>query len=524
MVASRGPARSSLSALRRHSPTRRVVPGTYGSSATLVDVSFPARVAVACLLAGALTALGGPASGHDDDRAGKPRERHATDTPYSTLAMRDLFVARPRLSAIASLVASALLARPTDGDQDPGGDGYRGRSRKHCGKRICVHYAVRGADAPPSQRWVRRTLRVLGNVWDHEVDGLRFRPPPTDRRRGGDGRFDVYLAELGSRGLFGYCTPERRVRGERFAASSYCVLDDDFARRQYGARPVDSLRVTAAHELFHAIQFGYDFREDPWLLESTATWIEETFADRVDDNRRFLRFGTVRRPSVPLDDFSNDRYAHYGNWAWWEYLTDEHGDGLVRAVWKQADTVGDAPGLSSVDALEAVLDRHEGLPRALTRYAVANLSPADTYPEGGRWPSARVGRAVTIDRSRRTATDRVRIDHLAARHLAFAPTRDLRGHRWRLRVTVDAPRRRSAARVIVVRSDGRRARRAVRIDHRGDGAVTVRFDRAAVAQIVVTLVNTSSRYRCHQRTMFACGGEPRDDDARFAVRVHAFRR
>ena len=311
--------------------------------------------------------------------------------------MRDLFVARPRLGPFDSLMASAILARPTDGDQDPGGDGYRGPTRKACGQRICVHYAVRGADAPPSRRWALRTLRTLGKVWDHEVDVLRYRRPPADGRRGGDSRFDVYLAELGDRGLFGYCTPERRVRGERFAASSYCVLDDDFSRRQFGEPPGDSLRVTAAHEFFHAIQFGYDFREDPWLLESTATWIEETFADKVDDNRRYLRFGTVRRPGVPLDDFSNDRYAHYGNWAWWEYLTDRYGDGLVRAVWNRADTVGDAPDLSSIDALEAVLDRHAGLARTLTSYAVANLSPADTYPEGSRWPTAQVSRATPLD-------------------------------------------------------------------------------------------------------------------------------
>jgi hypothetical protein len=29
--------------------------------------------------------------------------------------------------------------------------------------------------------------------------------------------------------------------------------------------------VTAAHEFFHAIQYGYDVSEDPWLMESTAT-------------------------------------------------------------------------------------------------------------------------------------------------------------------------------------------------------------------------------------------------------------
>jgi hypothetical protein len=477
-----------------------------------MHVSFPARVAVACLLAGVLTVAGGPARADKDE----PRERHATGTPYSTLAMRDLFLARPRLSPLASLMASALLARPTDGDQDPGGDGYDGRSRKICGKRICVHYAVRGADAPPSKRWVRRTLRVLGNVWDHEVDAMRFRSPPSDRRRGGDSRFDVYLADLGSRGLFGYCTPERRVRGERFAASSYCVLDDDFSRRQFGVRPLASLRVTAAHEFFHAIQFGYDFREDPWLIESTATWIEETFADRVDDNRRYLKYGTVRRPSVPLDDFSNERYAHYGAWAWWEYVTDRYGDGLVRGVWRQADAVGDAPDRSSIGALKRVLARHQGLPRTLTSYAVANLSPADTYPEGSSWPTARVARTAVMRRSRTNEAARVRIDHLAARHVAFVPGRDLRG-RWRIRVTVDAPRKRAAARLVVFRTDGRRGRHVVHLDRRGDGALTVRFGRRKVARVVVTLVNTSARYRCHQHTLLACGGVPRDDDARFRV-------
>jgi len=438
--------------------------------------------------------------------------------------MRDLFLARPTLDPLESFMASVLLARPTDGRQDQGGDGYRGPSRKHCGRRLCVHYAVRGADAPPSSRWVRRTLRVLGNVWDHEVGGLRFRAPPSDGRRGGDGRFDVYLSDLGDRGLFGYCTPERRVRGERFAASSYCVLDDDFARRQFGARPVDSLRVTAAHEFFHAIQFGYDFREDPWLLESTATWIEETFADGVDDNRRYLAYGTVRRPHVPLDDFSNDRYAHYGNWAWWQYLSDRYDDGVVRAVWNRADALGDGPDLSSIDALEAVLGRHAGLPRTLTSYAVANLSPSDAYAEGGSWPSARTGRPAALDRSRRTSVRRVRVDHLSARHVAFAPTRALRGDRWRLRVEVDAPRRRSAVRVIVVQSDGGLARHAVRLDRRGDGGLTVRFDAREVAQVVVTVVNTSARYRCRRDTLYACGGRPRDDDARFRVDAEVVRR
>lgn len=484
-----------------------------------MHVSFPARLAVACLLAGLVTAVGGPAAA--DPR--QPGERRTDDPLLSTLAMRDLFLARPRLGPFDAIVANALLARPTDGARDPGGDGYRGRTRKVCGKRICVHYAVRGADAPPSRRWVVRTQRTLRRVWNHHVGELGYRPPPSDGRRGGDSRFDVYLVDLGKRGLYGYCTPERRVRGERFAASSYCVLDDDFARRQFGTAPGDSLRVTAAHEFFHAVQFGYDVREDPWFLESTATWIEERFADQVDDNRRYLRFGTVRRPAVPLDDFSNDRYAHYGSWAWWEFLTERYGDRLVRAVWNQADTVGDAPGRYSVEALTHVLDRRRGLGRTLTAYAVANLAPDRNYREGRRWPSARVGRAARMTPKRLDEKVRVRVDHLAARHLAFRPSADLTGRGWRLRIKVDAPRRRAAARVVVERTNGTRLRRVVRLTE-GTGVRTVRFDPRSVTRVVVTLVNTSARYRCHRKTLYACGGRPLDDGARFRVVANAIRR
>ena len=193
-----------------------------------MDVSFPARVAVACLFGGAADRPRWSGETRDPQQPARgtrrirrsPRWRCGTSSspgPGSACSSRwwPTHCWRGRPTAARTRVATAIADR----------------AGSACGKRICVHYAVRGADAPPSQRWVRRTLRVLGNVWDHEVDGLRFRPPPADGRRGGDSRFDVYLAELGGRGLFGYCTPERRVRGERFAASSYCVLDDDFARR-----------------------------------------------------------------------------------------------------------------------------------------------------------------------------------------------------------------------------------------------------------------------------------------------------
>lgn len=442
-----------------------------------------------------------------------------------TLAMRDLFLARPRLGFLDAVRADLLLARPTDGNRDPGGDGYRGESDRRCGRRICVHYARRGVEAPDSERWVGRTLRTLSAVWSYEVGTLGLRRPPYDGRKGGDGRFDVYLADLGNRGLFGYCTPERRVPGERFSASGYCVLDDDFARDQYGAAPRASLRVTAAHEFFHAIQFGYDFREDPWLLESTATWVEERFADGADDNRRYLRFGSVRRPGVSLDHFSNSSYAHYGNWAFWEFLTRRYGASVVPDVWARADARSGAPDDYSVRALARVLRPHGGLRSALASYAAANLDPGARYPEGERWPRAAVEHRLRLSPSDR-ATRTLEVDHLAAGHLLVRPARDAPRRRAVLEIAVAGPPRESSPAVLVTvrRRDGSVARHPVALGRAGDGRARIAFGSARASSVVVTAVNASRRYRCDRHTLFACAGTPVDQDRRFVVTARVIRR
>ena len=58
--------------------------------------------------------------------------------------------------------------------------------------------------------------------------------------------------------------------------------------RSTASRRSNSLRVTAAHEFFHAIQFAYDVNEDIWFMEGTATWVEDEVYDSINDNYQFL--------------------------------------------------------------------------------------------------------------------------------------------------------------------------------------------------------------------------------------------
>jgi hypothetical protein len=445
------------------------------------------------------------------------------DRPEATLALRDLFVARPTLGFLGEAFADGLLARPTDGAVDAFADGYRAPSTRRCARHVCVHWTRTGPDAA-TDAWAATTLRIMERVWRHHVDRLGYRPPARDGRRGGDSRFDVYLKDVGSRGLYGYCAPESRVPGEPKQASGYCVLDDDFARRQFGRAPKQTLKVTAAHEFFHAVQFAYDVTEDPWLLESTATWIEDRFADRVDDNRAYLQFGQVARPGTPLDLFETTGYAHYGNWTFWQYLSDRFGVDVVRRVWNGAGTGDGLPDEHSSQALAAVLRAEGGLPRVFAAYAAANTVPAHTYRDGDGYPTSELP-VRRLNRNERRTRVQARVDHLTSRSVRFEPTRGL-GRRWRITLEIDGPdrRRAPAAHLVIHRADGSLTSRRVALTRAGHGKAVVRFDRRSTRSVTLTLANGSTRFRCDTGTTLTCAGTPLDQRQKFVVTAFVTRR
>lgn len=457
---------------------------------------------------------GGPAA------AGTP----AAENPEVTLALRDLLVALPDLTGAARRQAEAILARPTDPDA---WDGTLGRAvTKTCNARLCVHYDNGTSSDSARTSWANQTLAVVDQVWTH-LTGMGYRNPLSDGRlgdNGGDGRFDVYLKNTGAQGAYGYCSPQ--ARASRSRAIGYCVLDNDFA--EFGARPLDVLRVTAAHEFFHAVQFAHDFREDRWFMESTATWVEETFADAVNDNRNYLRFSQLRRPGTALDTFAQSGFAQYGNWIFWQFLSERHGNGIVRHTWNKATPTG-RTNRYSTQALTAALRGRGGFAGNFRSYAVGNTLRGQAYDEGRAWPKPAISASwrLRAGSARRVET---RINHLASRHYLARPARNL-GARWRLRVAVDGPRAAaSPSAVVVVRKRGGGSDRVrVRLDRQGNGRATVPFSARRVSAVTVTLINASTRFRaCGSRRdaniVHSCAGVAVHDRTPFTLRFSTVRR
>lgn len=123
---------------------------------------------------------------------------------------------------------------------------------------------------------------------------LGYLPPPLDSADGGGPEYDIYLKDL-SLAYYGYTMPDRVLEGtsESGRYTSFVVVDKDFSFISPDKnKGLPALRITLAHELFHAIQLGsyrYWFRE-MYYYELTASrsssLFEQPHPSSGDRNKR----------------------------------------------------------------------------------------------------------------------------------------------------------------------------------------------------------------------------------------------
>lgn len=461
----------------------------------------------------------------------------AADPRSATLLLRDVSLRLDDLSGQDRAEAEAVLARPTDGGGDLAGDGYATASEATCSTNLCFHWVETTADAPPPADgdsdsipdWVETTMSTFEQVWQKEVVELGYRAPKSDlssENHGPDGRLDVYLAQLGDEGLFGYCASDDPNADPDttypfYDVSGYCVVDNDFVGFPRG--PLASLQVTAAHEFFHAVQYAYDFFDDAWLLEGTAAWIEDEVFDAVNDNYQYLANSPLRQSRIPLD-FAFGPFQ-YGSWIFWRFLTEALGPTVVRDVWNRADGSQGGPDMYSLQATTAVLaQRGTPLRDTFADFGVANFLPGDSYEEGKAYPKANKKRPRPISlrlSGGEEKTRTIRLHHLTHDYVVFRPAKGLSGS---LAIDLNLPplSHGSEATLIIRFASGRIRLKSFTGNAQGDQALRVPFG-GEVRDVVLVLTNASNRFRsCFQQaTPLSCSGIPVDDgqDFRLSARV-----
>jgi len=292
----------------------------------------------------------------------------------------------PFLSLETKKILDTLLARPSL-------EFYYDSPSAH----FRIHYDISGANKVPAvdanvngiSDYVENCAVILDSVWAKEVDDLGYIPPPSDgwyplfMDNGGDGKYDIYLLNLGSDYL-GYAFPETTNSTPPISYTSFFVLDNDYLGYPPYHEQLDWLKVTAAHEFFHAIQFGYDVFEGelagntlkPYWMEMSAVWMEDVVFDNINDYIYYLR-SFFKAPWLSLRTFRNEEDRHpYGSCVWPIYLGERFGIDIIKDIWTKCAEV---PFDNVLSATDQILNDLYGssLNEAFREFSVWNYFTAD---------------------------------------------------------------------------------------------------------------------------------------------------
>jgi Family of unknown function (DUF6055) len=236
-----------------------------------------------------------------------------------------------------------------------------------------------------------------------EVESWGFVPPISDGSLGGDARVDVYVQPTYNAGEVG-----EALRDDDNAAttSGYAVISPDAADKP----------ETAAHELFHLIQYGVYARGAKFLKEGTAEWAAANVTGKTSwlvtywDNPGHSLECPASSPCASPTDLS------YSRWIFFDFLSERYGAGIVKEIYQQVAARDADTGSEDLDAIDAALAAHgSSLAQAFTDFSAANASGAYSFAglAGATKYLHLAFAAYTGVTSIGLAAQQVAIDHLA---------------------------------------------------------------------------------------------------------------
>ncbi len=275
-----------------------------------------------------------------------------------------------------------------------------------------IHYSKTGTDSVYQSsvdsdgdgvpNYIESMALIADSVYNKVINGLGFPAPAPDSQctDGEDAKYDIYVRNL-SANIFGQTFPEYDCRPD--PATNYQVvpafleLDNDYQSiREYRDRPLDAVRVTVAHEFFHAIQFGMDYTEsygNMYWLEMSATWMEEYAYDNINDYYSYLPF-FYDVPRTSIQQFMEVLDLHpYASVVFPIYLSEKFGPAIVRAIWEySAESVGGQFLTSAQRAIDSASGGTMSFGSAFAEFAVWNYftGPRALYSPNGIGFSERV--------------------------------------------------------------------------------------------------------------------------------------
>jgi hypothetical protein len=278
-----------------------------------------------------------------------------------------------------------------------------------------THFQVHYDGAPPTGIVHQQAGDLAANLERaYEVfTGWWGYPAP---RNDGDGKIDVYVQPMAGTGALGLAFRDSTAT----QSAGHIWINSD----------ATEMAETAAHELFHLIQFGMWAPTEPWLLEATAEWAAFRFLEFPStlldvDGEEYPLQETLGLPDMSLScsgeacGLEDYERGGYSRWHFFQWATERYGSSFVKDVFDGGATLND-PGLRGVDLLIAALASNGStLVDAFNDWTAANLT-GDYDARGLAGVRAKAYATVlTGTKSAVLPTQRVAVNHLAARYLSF---------------------------------------------------------------------------------------------------------
>lgn len=286
------------------------------------------------------------------------------------------------------------------------------KSRKRPFGHFRIHYDTTGVGAPAlisagpagqritgtAEQFIDSVDAYFESVWKLEIDTLGYGAPPADGVQGGGPEYDIYVEELGT-DMFGQTfwnqSADLLEDGSRQRFSSYIEIDNDFAG--YRTPGMDGLRVTAAHEFFHAIQLGsYGVwttvpRSDFYFYELSSVWMEHVAFPGIHDYyyylpKYFRYFRDAQNRSLSFTKF-DETYRGYERAVWAHFLSKRFGRDVLRQIW---NGMKQSPVLTSTSVV--LQQNGTSINQEFAQFSIWNYFTADRadphrfYDEGQFYP------------------------------------------------------------------------------------------------------------------------------------------
>ncbi len=202
-----------------------------------------------------------------------------------------------------------------------------------------MHYDISGSDAPDQTdldlNGVPDYIDEVGVIADSTrhvlLDVMGYDPEPPDS----DGVYDIFVANRGP-GAYGLTT----LDGAN--GSSYLEIDNDFSEGYY-IPGINTMRLTVAHEFFHAVQLGYEttIAFNRFFFEMSSTWIEDVIVPDGDDYLYWIN-DYFTDPDQNIDDTDGYSIALFGHYLvkMVEQVNDESNSTIVREIWEDFRDTG----------------------------------------------------------------------------------------------------------------------------------------------------------------------------------------